>query len=77
MTKKNLRNLVSDYKNYAFVLLAASVFLYIGVVLPGQGKEPLYDWVMMGTTFLFLVGSYSCFRISLNYKKQLDEQEEL
>lgn len=78
MNKKKLQALMIDFKQYAFILLAVSVFLYIGVVLPDEGKKEIYDIVLMITTLLFLVGSFFCFKISLNYKKQseeLDEQE--
>lgn len=76
MSKKSLQALVIDFKNYAFVLLATSVFLYIGVILPDQGKEEIYDVILMLTTALFLIGSFVCFKFSLKYKKQIDAQEE-
>ena len=75
MNKKSLQALVTDFKNYAFVLLAVSVFLYIGVVLPEQGEHDVYDIVLMMTTILFLAGAFVSFKISLKYKKQLDETE--
>ncbi|WP_226526372.1 YrhC family protein [Metabacillus niabensis] len=75
MNKKALQALVTDFKNYAFVLLAASVFLYIGVVLPDQGKHAMYDIILMITTILFLIGAFVSFRMSLKYKKQLNEAE--
>jgi L-asparagine transporter-like permease len=76
MNNKKLHALMVDFKQYAFILMAVSVFLYIGVVLPDQGKEEIYDIVLMLTTLLFLIGSFICFKASLNYKKQLDKQEE-
>ena len=76
MNEKKLYALIIDFKQYAFILLAVSVFLYIGVVLPDQGKEDIYDIVLMITTVLFLIGSFLCFKQSLNYKKQLEKQSE-
>jgi hypothetical protein len=76
MNKKRLYALIIDFKQYAFILLAVSVFLYIGVVLPDQGKEDIYDIVLMITTVIFLIGSFLCFKQSLNYKKQLEKQSE-
>ncbi|PGT81891.1 YrhC family protein [Bacillus sp. AFS040349] len=76
MTKKKLQALMMDFKHYAFILLAVSVFLYIGVVLPDEGKQELYDTVLMVTTVLFLIGSFLCFKKSLHFKKQLDQIEE-
>jgi hypothetical protein len=76
MNKKKLQALMVDFKQYAFILIAVSVFLYIGVALPDQGKAAIYDIVLMITTVLFLMGSFICFKTSLKYKKQLDEHQE-
>ncbi|QGQ47351.1 YrhC family protein [Metabacillus sediminilitoris] len=75
MNKKKLQSLILDFKNYAFILMAVSVFLYIGVILPDQGKEEIYDMILMITTVLFLLASFVCFKTSLKYKKQLDKHE--
>lgn len=75
MNKKALQALITDFKNYAFVLLAASVFLYIGVVLPDQGIHGKHDIVLMITTILFLAGAFVSFKISLKYKNKLEETE--
>ncbi|QNF26316.1 MULTISPECIES: YrhC family protein [Metabacillus] len=76
MNKKKLQALIIDFKQYAFILLAVSVFLYIGVTLPDQGKAEIYDNVLMITTILCLISAFVCFKTSLKYKKQLDQIEE-
>lgn len=76
MNKKKLQALMIDFKQYAFILMSVSVFLYIGVALPDQGKEEIYDIVLMITTVIFLISSFLCFKTSLNYKKQLDKLDE-
>lgn len=76
MNKKEIQALMIDFKQYAFILMAVSVFLYIGVALPDQGKEEIYDIVLMITTVIFLISSFICFKTSLNYKKQLDKLDE-
>jgi NhaP-type Na+/H+ or K+/H+ antiporter len=76
MNKKKLQALIIDFKQYAFILLAVSVFLYIGVTLPDQGKAEIYDNVLMITTILCLISAFVCFKTSLKYKKQLDQTEE-
>jgi hypothetical protein len=77
MNKKHVRHLMTDYKRYAFVLLAVSVFLYLGMLIPAQGQEPsaIKEYVMMGTTSVFLAAAFFCFKRSITYKKRLDEQE--
>ncbi|KKI88533.1 hypothetical protein WQ54_30515 [Bacillus sp. SA1-12] len=76
MNKKDIQSLMVDFKQYAFILLAVSVFLYIGVVLPDHGKPEIYDIALMITTVLFLLGAFVCFKASLKYKKQLDKLED-
>ncbi|OAS84994.1 YrhC family protein [Metabacillus litoralis] len=76
MNKKKLQALIIDFKQYAFILLAVSVFLYIGVTLPDQGKAEIYDNVLMITTILCLISAFVCFKTSLKYKKQIDQIEE-
>ncbi|MFC0270088.1 YrhC family protein [Metabacillus herbersteinensis] len=74
MDEKKLRPLMIDFKRYAHALLAVSVFLYIGVLIPEQGQDSsIKDLVLMVTTLVFLIGSFTCFKISLKYKKQLDK----
>lgn len=79
MKKKDMKHLMTDYKRYAFVLLAVSVFLYIGMLIPAQGLEPdpIKEYVMMGTTAVFLAASFYCMKRSITYKKRLDEQEDV
>jgi NhaP-type Na+/H+ or K+/H+ antiporter len=76
MNKKKLQALIVDFKQYAFILLAVSVFLYIGVTLPDQGKAEIYDNVLMITTIFCLISAFVCFKTSLKFKKQLDQFEE-
>ncbi|YCA13355.1 YrhC family protein [Bacillus sp. AK128] len=58
------------------VLLAVSVFLFIGVLIPTEGKESLQTSVMMVSTVLFLGASFFSFKRAVSYKKQLSELEE-
>ncbi|MGX1192802.1 hypothetical protein RKD52_001354 [Metabacillus sp. SLBN-84] len=78
MNTKQVKHLMTDFKRYAFVLLAVSVFLYIGMLIPVKGGEPgdIQEYAMMGTTALFLIGAFFCFKRSLDYKKQLDEKDQ-
>lgn len=76
MEKKKLHALMIDFKQYAIILLAVSVFFYLGVMLPEGDKKGIYDSVLMIATALFLIGSIFCFERSSNYKKQLEKQSE-
>ncbi len=76
MEKKKLRALFTDFKYYAMILLAVSVFLYIGVVLPNEGTSEWRDITLMVSTLIFLAASFTCFKVSLKYKKQYEKLEE-
>ena len=77
MNEKILRPLMIDFKRYAYALLAVSVFLYIGVLIPEQGQDSsLKDFALMITTIVFLAGAFTCFKISLKFKKQIDKLQE-
>jgi hypothetical protein len=77
MNRKQVQQLMTDFKRFAFVLLAVSVFLYIGMLIPAQGQDPnaMKEYVMMGTTSLFLIAAFLCFKRSITYKKRLEEEE--
>ncbi len=73
---KQLQNKITDYSRFAFILLAVSVFLYIGVLLPNGDKTMIQMYTIMGTTVLFLGLSFTFFRIVNKYKKELNELEQ-
>lgn len=77
MNRKQVQQLMIDFKRFAFLLLAVSVFLYIGMLIPAQGQDPntMKEYIMMGTTSVFLLASFLCFKRSITYKKRLDEEE--
>ncbi|MBD1382062.1 YrhC family protein [Metabacillus arenae] len=75
MSNKHLRERMIDFKSYAYVLLAVSVFLYIGVLIPGQTEETA-KIVLMGTTALFLASAFYFFSKSIKIKKRIEESEE-
>jgi hypothetical protein len=70
---KDLQHKIIDYKRYAFILIAVSVFLYIGVLIPNEGKTSLQMVTIMGTTVLFLSVSFLLFRRVIKYKQELSE----
>jgi low affinity Fe/Cu permease len=75
---KKLEAKVADYTRFAFVLLAVSVFLYIGVLIPttGEGRTDWQLYTITGTTILFLATSFTLFNRVIKYKRKLNELEE-
>ncbi|MFC4320872.1 YrhC family protein [Litchfieldia salsa] len=70
---KVIQHKITDYKRYSFILIAVSVFLYIGVLIPNEGKTNLQMIALMGTTVLFLITSFCLFRTVIKYKRELSE----
>ena len=74
---KELQEKMTDYTQFAFILLTVSVFLYIGVLIPpSQGKEIFQVYLLMGTTVLFLSFSFYFFQKAIKCKRQLNDTEE-
>ncbi|MEI5905752.1 YrhC family protein [Bacillus spongiae] len=74
--KRKLTEKLIDYKRFAYTLVAVSVFLYLGVVLPTAGKTPFKEHTLMVFTALFLVGSCYFFYKALSIKKQLVKMDD-
>jgi hypothetical protein len=72
---KVIQGKVTDYTNFGFVLLAVSVFLYIGVLIPTEGILPLRTNLLMGATVLFLSLSFYFFHKVVKFKQILNQEE--
>ena len=73
---KTLKEKMTDYTRYSMILLAVSVFLYIGVAFQHAGKEPYQIFSMMGVTVVFLTLSFTFIFKARKIKKQLQEQDD-
>lgn len=78
MNKRELHELMVDFKQYAIVLLAVGTFLYMGVLIPEEYvyRTKIEEYVLLGATTLFFVFSIICFQRSLKYRKQLESMDE-
>nr|WP_295969561.1 YrhC family protein [uncultured Bacillus sp.] len=65
-----------DTKHYGIVMLAASIFFYLGIVIPSVAQSQLEITVMIVGTITLLVGSWIFFSLSKVYRRQLLETEE-
>ncbi|WP_335869277.1 YrhC family protein [Bacillus sp. 2205SS5-2] len=73
--KKRLNEKIIDYKRFGFTLVALSVFLYLGVVLPTMGKTTIKIYTLMTFTTIFLSLSFYFFFQAILIKKQLAKLE--
>jgi YrhC-like protein len=73
--KKTLQNKIIDYKRFGFTLIALSTFLYLGVIIPAEGKTLVKIYMLMGGTVVMLSTSFLLFLKAIKYKKQLHSME--
>ncbi|QOR65618.1 YrhC family protein [Cytobacillus suaedae] len=73
---KVIQGKVTDYTQFGFILLAVSVFLYIGMLIPSEGIHSLQTNLLMGATVLFLILSFYFFRKVIKYKQILSSEEQ-
>ncbi|MEK3797860.1 YrhC family protein [Peribacillus sp. FSL H8-0477] len=67
---------INDYKRFAFTSICISVFFYLGMVLPTEGKTDFITYGYLFATIAFLCTSGLFFGIAIKYKKTLAEQED-
>ncbi|MFD2679902.1 YrhC family protein [Bacillus seohaeanensis] len=73
--KKTLQKKIIDYKRFGFTLIALSTFLYLGVIIPAEGKTLVKIYMLMGGTVVMLGTSFLFFLKAIKYKKQLHSME--
>lgn len=72
--KQSWKEKADDYKMFAGVLLALSVFLYIGTLLPTIAPEKKV--YLLGLIVILLIGSFSFFQRAMQYIRLLRETDE-
>ncbi|QOY36274.1 YrhC family protein [Anaerobacillus isosaccharinicus] len=66
-----LADKVTDYKRFAFILLALSVFLFIGLIVPNEGVSQYQQIALIGLSVCSLAFA------ALFHKKAMKAQEQL
>ena len=73
--QQKLQEKMVDLKNFSYILLAASGFFYLGLVLVGQDKSNLQLTILVGVTYLFLGLAFLFRHLSNKYQNILEDQE--
>ncbi|AKP47897.1 MULTISPECIES: YrhC family protein [Bacillus] len=73
---KKIKEKIVDFKRFGCTLTALSVFLYLGVVLPVEGKTEIQTNMLMAGTVVLIIGSALFFYKAQKYHVQLTEYEE-
>ncbi len=71
---KDTKDKIADFKRFSFVLLSLSAFLYIGSIIPFEGKQTLHKLILLGTSYLSLGIALVFYRKISQWKKQLNEE---
>lgn len=78
MEEKKLKQLeakVADYKQYGFILLSLSIFLFIGLVIPSEGKALTMPGLFIGGIFVTLACAVICHRLAMRAQNELYEEK--
>ena len=51
---KQRQKQINDYLTFSIILIAVSVFFYLGLKLTGRGKSPEQISLLLCTTFIFI-----------------------
>ncbi|ARK29257.1 YrhC family protein [Halalkalibacter krulwichiae] len=73
---KQLEAKVSDYKQYGFILLSLSIFLFIGLVIPTESSVMTMPGLFIGGIFVTLVAAVLCHRLAMKAQKELYEEKQ-
>jgi hypothetical protein len=73
---KEIKDKMIDFKRFGFTLLALSVFLYLGVLLPIQGKTEFQSHLLMAGTIVMISLSALFFYWSQKYYNRWIELNE-
>lgn len=73
---KVLEDKVTDYKRFAFILLALNVFLFIGLIIPNDGITQIQQAFLIITSILSLISALFFHKKAMKYKEELYSSEE-
>ncbi|WP_408007005.1 YrhC family protein [Pseudalkalibacillus sp. A8] len=71
---KDTEDKIADFKRFSFVLLSLSVFLYIGSIIPFEGKETTDQLVLLSTSYISIGIALLFYRKISKWKKLLKEE---
>ncbi|MBW3111939.1 MULTISPECIES: YrhC family protein [Bacillaceae] len=74
--KKTIQHKIIDFKRFGFTLLALSVFMYLGVIIPTVAATPGKMVPLMTGTVVLLGLSLYFFTKAIKYKKDLQSADE-
>ncbi|MDT8861499.1 YrhC family protein [Alkalihalobacillus sp. MEB130] len=71
---KQLEAKVTDYKQFGFILLSLSIFLFIGLVIPTESTVIVVPNLFIAGIFIALALAVVFHRLAMKAQKQLYEE---
>ncbi len=71
-----LKDKVTDYKRFAFILLALSVFLFIGLIVPNEGVSQIQDTVLIILSISSIIFAFIFHKMAMKFREQLFNEKE-
>jgi hypothetical protein len=72
---KVLEDKIADYKRFAFILLALSVFLFIGLIVPNEGASQNSLFFLIGLSISSLAFSAMFHKRAMKFQEQLYSED--
>ncbi len=72
---KMLQEKVVDYKRYAYILLALSVFLFLGLIVPNEAATLNQQKILIGLNICSLVFAAFFHKMAMKCQEQLYREE--
>ncbi|MBM7097177.1 YrhC family protein [Bacillus sp. H-16] len=72
---ETLKAKVTDYRRYAFVMLALSIFMFVGILIPNEALAAEHQPILMGMNVVALLAAVVFHRIAMGTEKKLHEDE--
>lgn len=72
---KVLEDKIADYKRFAFILLALSVFLFIGLIVPNEGVSQNQHVALIGLSVFSLIFAAIFHKRAMKFQEQLYSEE--
>jgi hypothetical protein len=72
---KVLKDKVTDYKRFAFILLALSVFLFIGLIVPTEGISQNHHTILISLSVFSIMFAFIFHKRAMKFQEQLYSEE--
>ncbi|MCF6138026.1 YrhC family protein [Pseudalkalibacillus berkeleyi] len=72
---RNIKDKIADFKRFSFVLLSLSAFLYIGSIVPFEGKETADQLILLSASYTSIGVALVFYRKISVWKKKLNTNQ--